>query len=686
MNISKGLFFVAAVLVAAFPVLGNAQIINTFAGTTAEGGGGGNGDGGAAILATLSQPALLSRNKNGNLLIAESGAKKVRSVNAAGVISTFAGNGGADSDGDGGLAIVASLGVVYHALADRAGNVYILTDSSVIRKVDTNGVISTFAGTRVSGYSGDGGLAINAQISTASAAAFDAADNFYFVDFSNHVVRKISPAGIISTVAGTGATTYNGEGIAATAANFFFPSGIAVGGDGSIYVGDAGNAIVRKITPDGKINTIAGTPNSAGFSGDGGLATAAELSSICSIALDAAGNVYFCDGSNNRVRKITSDGNIYTVVGNGVAMNAGDGDIAAQASINGPHGAMVDADGALFISSYGGGLVRKISPISLSLSASNGAPLPGQSVTFTAQLADATLVGTMTFRQNGFDIAGCAAVPITAGQAVCTASFSAAGTHVITAGYSGAEVTPQPKAGTYATVGGAASLSLAVQLGLVTFKAFVNSAVAALGSISPDGETETRAGNRIGFSITAKPRHVIRLATDCDFKQTSPPIPFVPMGTGTLTYLTEPLFSSCYVEAAFVALIPKVQIASQAAASAFLIDLEKRQDYKAPVPVPTSGAIGTTTTFTAWVTDIAGVPYPSATNVITFFAGDAPIAGCINLPLIFRSSNVVHLREAHCATSFTLAGSAVVSARFAGDTYNFPAASNGLNHSVSVAP
>ena len=333
MNISKGLFFVAAVLVAALPVLGNAQIINTFAGSNGEGGDGGNGDGGQAILARLSQPALLSRDRNGSLLIAESGANKVRSVNATGIIRTFAGDGGAGSTGDGGLATAASLGVVYQALADRSGNVYILTDSSVIRKVDTNGIISTFAGTGVSGYSGDGGLATNAQISTANAAAFDAADNFYFVDFSNHVVRKISPTGIISTVAGTGATDYNGEGIAATAANFFYPSGIAVGGDGSIYVGDAGNAIVRKITPDGIINTIAGTPNSAGFRGDGGPATSARLSSICSIALDYAGNIYFCDGSNNRVRKITRDGNIFTVVGQSRAMDTGDGEPASRASI-----------------------------------------------------------------------------------------------------------------------------------------------------------------------------------------------------------------------------------------------------------------------------------------------------------------------------------------------------------------
>jgi hypothetical protein len=148
---------------------------------------------------------------------------------------------------------------------------------------------------------------------------------------------------------------------------------------------------VRKITPDGKINTIAGTPNSAGYSGDGGAATAAQLNSICSIALDSAGNVYFCDGANNRVRKISADGIIYTIVGNGVNANSGDGGLASQASINGPHGAFVDSDGSVLISSYSGGVVRKIFAPSLSLSASATVPQPGQSVTFTAQLVDATL-------------------------------------------------------------------------------------------------------------------------------------------------------------------------------------------------------------------------------------------------------------------------------------------------------
>jgi Bacterial Ig-like domain (group 3) len=668
---------------AALPV---AQTIITIAGRSGDGGGVGNGDGGQALLASLYQPALLSRDKNGNLLIAESGAFRVRKVDASGIITTFAGNGGAGSTLDNGLATAAELGTVYQALSDRAGNVYILTDANVIRKVDSNGIITTYAGTRVNGYSGDGGLATAAQISVASAAAFDQYDNLYFVDFYNHVIRKISPSGIISTIAGTGDTIYNGEGIDATAANFFYPSAIAIGGDGSIYVGDAGNAIVRKITPDGKINTIAGTPNSAGYSGDGGAATAAQLNSICSIALDSAGNVYFCDGANNRVRKISADGIIYTIVGNGVNANSGDGGLASQASINGPHGAFVDSDGSVLISSYSGGVVRKIFAPSLSLSASATVPQPGQSVTFTAQLVDATLTGTMTFRHNGVDISGCVAVPITAGQALCTSSFSGAGSHQITAGYSGAEILPRPKDGAYATIGAVASLNLAAQLGTVTFTALLNSATAALGSITPEGDTVTQAGNRIGFSITAAPRHVIRYASDCNFKQTSPVLPFVPIGTGTQSYLTESLYSSCRVEAAFVPLIPKVQVASQVAANAFLIDVARRNEYVAPPTVATTSSVGRAMMFTAWVIDIAGVPYPSASNVITFFANDLPIEGCVAMPLNFSPSAVRHIRIANCTTTFASAKNVVITARFAGDTYNFPASSDGLNHRVVAAP
>ncbi len=683
-----GLVFVvistmSAVAAAAPPA---AQTITTIAGRPGEEGGAGNGDGGQALLASLYQPALLSRDINGNLLIAESGAYRVRSVDASGIITTFAGNGGAGSTLDNGLATAAELGTVYQALSDRAGNVYILTDASVIRKVDSSGIITTYAGTRVSGYSGDGGLATAAQISTASAAAFDQYDNLYFVDFYNHVIRKISPSGIISTVAGTGATDYNGEGIDATAANFFYPSAIAIGADGSIYVGDAGNAIVRKITPDGKINTIAGIPNSPGYSGDGGAATAAELNSICSIALDSAGNVYFCDGANNRVRKISADGIIYTIVGNGVNFNSGDGGLASQASINGPHGAFVDADGSVLISSYSGGVVRKIFAPSLSLSASDTAPLPGQSVTFTAQLVDATLTGTMTFRLNGVDIVGCVAVPITTGRAVCISRFSGAGVQQISAGYSGAEILPRPKRGAYATIGATASLNLTVPSGTVTLTLLVNSATAALGSISPEGDTVTQLGNRIGFSVSAAPRHVMRFSSDCSFKQISPAIPFVPNGVGTQTYLTDALLNSCRVEAAFVPLIPKVQVASLAAANAFLIDVEKRNEYLAPVAAATASSTGAAMTFTAWVTDIAGVPYPSASNVITFFADDVPITGCVAMPLNFHASAVRHIRTANCTTAFASAKNVVITARFAGDTYNFPAASDGLNHRVVGAP
>jgi hypothetical protein len=245
---------------------------------------------------------------------------------------------------------------------------------------------------------------------------------------------------------------------------------------------------------------------------------------------------------------------------------------------------------------------------------------------------------------------------------------------------------PRPKDGAYATIGAVASLNLAAQLGTVTFTTLLNSATAALGSITPEGDTVTQAGNRIGFSITAAPRHVIRYASDCNFKQTSPVLPFVPIGTGTQSYLTESLYSSCRVEAAFVPLIPKVQVASQVAANAFLIDVTRRNEYVAPPTVATTSSVGRAMMFTAWVIDIAGVPYPSASNVITFFADDLPIEGCVAMPLNFSPSAVRHIRIANCTTTFASAKNVVITARFAGDTYNFPASSDGLNHRVVAAP
>ena len=207
---------------------------------------------------------------------------------------------------------------------------------------------------------------------------------------------------------------------------------------------------------------------------------------------------------------------------------------------------------------------------------------------------------------------------------------------------------------------------------------------AGLGTILPEGEQTVAYGSTLNVSVTAKPRHVLRVASNCDYVKTSMPVPFVPIGTGLATYNVT-VNGPCEMEATFSPLIPRVNINSEAAADSLFKITERSQAYAVPITTPqTFSVVNAPVIFKAWVTDIAGVPYPSPLNVITFKANGVAIAGCANVPLTLRASNVIHIREATCKTTFALAGNATLTAEFAGDTYNFPAASSMLNHGVTA--
>ncbi|HEX4321430.1 MAG TPA: hypothetical protein VHZ52_11040, partial [Acidobacteriaceae bacterium] len=229
-------------------------------------------------------------------------------------------------------------------------------------QMQTVSIINTVAGNGTAGFSGDGGQAIDASFNFPRAPGFDSAGNLYISDFNNHRVRKIAPNGIITTFAGTGTPGSTGDGGPATSAELLNPSGTAADSTGNIYICEYGGNRIRRVDGvTGIITTVAGT-GAGGYSGDGGLATAAMLANPQDARFDSAGNLYFADYANNRIRKITiSTGIITTVAGNGSAATAGNGGPATSASLYGPVGVVFDATGNLYISELNGNVVRRVS-------------------------------------------------------------------------------------------------------------------------------------------------------------------------------------------------------------------------------------------------------------------------------------------------------------------------------------
>jgi sugar lactone lactonase YvrE len=336
-----------------------AGTISTVAGT---GTAGYTGDSGAATSARLNSPSAVTVDSSGNLYIADQSNHRIRKVTSGGTISTLAGSGTRTFSGDGGQATSAALNAPYGVAVDSSGNVYIADQYNYrIRKIDLSGMISTFGGNGLYRMAGDGGLATSAQLSTPRGTVMDSAGNLYIADYANHRVRKVAPGGTITTIAGTGVYGYSGDNGPATSAKLAYPGGVALDAAGNLYVGDQGNHRVRKIDTSGVITTVVGT-GSAGSSGDGGLATAAQLNNPRGVAFDSSGNLYIADSSNNRVRKVTPGGTITTVAGSGTSGYAGDGSAATLALLRAPWGVAVDTAGSLYIAEHDNHTVRKVDP------------------------------------------------------------------------------------------------------------------------------------------------------------------------------------------------------------------------------------------------------------------------------------------------------------------------------------
>jgi uncharacterized repeat protein (TIGR01451 family) len=333
--------------------------VDTFGVITTVAGSGSccySGDGGPATVAELYYPTGVAVDAAGNLYIADSNNQRIRRVNAAGVITTLAGNGTAGYSGDGGASTSAELYYPYGVAVDASGNLYIAdSNNSRVRMVSAGGIITTVAGVGTCCFSGDGGAATKAQLDSPTGVAVDAAGNLYIADRYSGRIRKVSASGTISTVAGNGSYGYSGDGAAAGSAAFRYPEGVAVDGSGNLYIADSGNARIRQVSTAGAVATLVG-----GGIGDGGLGVFGLLNQPSGVARDNAGNTYVADTNNDRVRKVATNGTIATVAGTGAAGFAGDGGAAASAQLNAPQGLALDASGNLYIADTNNYRVRKV--------------------------------------------------------------------------------------------------------------------------------------------------------------------------------------------------------------------------------------------------------------------------------------------------------------------------------------
>jgi len=333
------------------------QIITTVAGNGAQGF---SGDGGLATNAKLNDPFGITIDATGNIYIVDTDNSRIRKMATSGIITTIAGTSTAGYSGDGGQATNAELSQPWGITFDAANNLYIADyGNNRVRKVNTLGIITTIAGKGTFNYSGDGGQATAAGLNTAG-VVLDTLGNLYIVD--NNRIRKVNTLGIITTIAGNGASGYNGDGGQATAAELNSPVAVTLDAAGNLYISDEINNCIRKVNTNGIINTIAGNGNS-GFFGDGGQATAASLSAPLGLTMDAFGNLFIADAYNSVIRKVDAFGIITTVAGNNFQGFSGDGGQATAASISNPFGVAFDAAGNLYFSDEGNMRIRKVTNV-----------------------------------------------------------------------------------------------------------------------------------------------------------------------------------------------------------------------------------------------------------------------------------------------------------------------------------
>lgn len=319
-----------------------------------------SGDGGTATNAAIRGPYSMAMDIMGNLLIADTANNRIRKVDTNGIISTIAGNGTSGFSGDGGAATNAGLYQPKGVACDDSGNFFVADGNERIRMVDANGIITTVAGNGSLSYSGDGGKATNAGIGNVTGVAVDVAGNVFICALGAiNRVRKVDTNGIISTVAGNGSTGNTGDGGMATNATLYSPFGVALDGYGNLYISSSYS--IRKVDTNGVISTVAGTGSGGFSSGDGGQATNAVISSAQGICVDEFGWIYIADNAAYRIRRVDDNGIITTVAGIGSGGGpVGDGKYATNASVYAPEGVALDSSGNMLIADTANNRIRKV--------------------------------------------------------------------------------------------------------------------------------------------------------------------------------------------------------------------------------------------------------------------------------------------------------------------------------------
>jgi uncharacterized protein (TIGR03437 family) len=328
------------------------------------------GDNNPAVNAALSLPTDVAVDAAGNLYIADFGNSRVRKV-TSGIMSTVAGNNGGAPLVDGEEAVNARLNGPTGVAIDGRGNLFFVEgsigsgtglargDFRVFRVGGADGILTTLAGTGAASFSGDGGAAVTALLNAAAGVTVDSAGNVYISDTGNNRLRMIAPNGNIATISGTGAPGFSGDNVPPSGAQVNTPRGLAANAFGRLYFADSGNSRVRAIDPGGNIFTFAGNGNASYF-GDNLQARVASVNQPEGVAIDSAGNVYIADTLDNAVRKVGTDGSITTIAGFGTPGFSGDGGPAVRAALDHPRGVAVAPDGTIYIADTGNNRVRKV--------------------------------------------------------------------------------------------------------------------------------------------------------------------------------------------------------------------------------------------------------------------------------------------------------------------------------------